>query len=710
MSCSDINGSQTDHARFVAGNNTAGPVLRQSPQQTTLLQLDLILTHLQTAKGAFGISIQTRCQLESCRTHRGLDAVARKPWSSMLPQPSLCSRPQPASKLRLVRAACFARGLPALVVLRQCKRSTTAARLQPQGPLHPNQSRRLALTGKAGSEPGVTTSIPRTGSSSNGGTSSTSSNSNGVAAAAAAAASPAAALAASGSAVQQQQPGSVQQQQLQQGSSQQQQQQQQQGASQQQQQQQPPGGPPPAFSLKPVYVLIFGLVFLGGLLFASMSLQLTSDLGFSDALTKVVRRIFRSIAFRQLLVITACMLMVRFALNSVLRLLAKWSASPVQWDKSKLYYVMKEVYSPLELLLFIAGCCTIADSFVPQLINVPKATVTHVVRAVLSVSFVIGASVVVYNLKSRFCKEQAWQMELQGDITSQRRWEAYDKLGTFGIYAIGLVLAIQALGLEVRSVLAIGGIGGLAIGLAGREICENLLNGMLLMTTMPFEVGEEVCFRPNGQLVEGIVVDVGWYRTLIRSFEREMYVIPNAVFSKNTVLNVTRKQREWRFYEFLCVRVQDVHKVNAIIQDIRRIVRNDSRIINKLHRRVFMDKISLDDVKVYVSFYCEASNRDAFMAIKQDLLLAFVDCVERNGAKLAQPRTVLEVDQESLLPRLMAGLLPGPGGSSGGDFGLNMMGYGGGRNGSGGGGAGGMPITVQVVDAVDSVERRRYRA
>lgn len=32
--------------------------------------------------------------------------------------------------------------------------------------------------------------------------------------------------------------------------------------------------------------------------------------------------------------------------------------------------------------------------------------------------------------------------------------------------------------------LAIGGIGGLAIGLAGREICENLLNGVLLMTTV----------------------------------------------------------------------------------------------------------------------------------------------------------------------------------------------------------------------------------
>lgn len=51
----------------------------------------------------------------------------------------------------------------------------------------------------------------------------------------------------------------------------------------------------------------------------------------------------RSIAFRQLVVITAAILLVRFALNNVLRFLARWSSSPVQWDKSKLFYVMKEV-------------------------------------------------------------------------------------------------------------------------------------------------------------------------------------------------------------------------------------------------------------------------------------------------------------------------------------------------------------------------------
>lgn len=51
------------------------------------------------------------------------------------------------------------------------------------------------------------------------------------------------------------------------------------------------------------------------------------------------------------------------------------------------------------------------------------------------------------------------------------------------------------------------------------------------------------------------------YRTQIRSFEREVFVIPNSVFSKNIVLNITRKNREFRFFEVLLIRVQDVQKV-----------------------------------------------------------------------------------------------------------------------------------------------------
>lgn len=93
------------------------------------------------------------------------------------------------------------------------------------------------------------------------------------------------------------------------------------------------------------------------------------------------------------------------------------------------------------------------------------------------------------------CIVFAWQKHLNNLSSCSERFhplrarrEAYDKLGTFAIYATSFILVIQALGLELGSVLAIGGLGGLAIGLAGREILENMLNGFLIMTTSPFEV------------------------------------------------------------------------------------------------------------------------------------------------------------------------------------------------------------------------------
>lgn len=171
--------------------------------------------------------------------------------------------------------------------------------------------------------------------------------------------------------------------------------------------------------------------------------------------------------------------------------------------------------------------------------------------------------------------------------TQQRRVEAIDKLVTIVTITVGITLSLQAIGFDVNSLLAIGGIGGIALSLAGREvralqgrfmshthamdvhrvpacapshrrhdtsllvnlmstpsahcntlayppqILENLFNGLVILSSTPFETGDEVWFKPAPTTtVEGIVVDVGWFRTQIRSFEREVWVVPNSVFSK----------------------------------------------------------------------------------------------------------------------------------------------------------------------------------
>ena len=56
------------------------------------------------------------------------------------------------------------------------------------------------------------------------------------------------------------------------------------------------------------------------------------------------------------------------------------------------------------------------------------------------------------------------------------------------------ILTLNAVGLDVRSVLAISGFGGLALGLAGREVLENIFNGVLILSSGSFDVGEEILF------------------------------------------------------------------------------------------------------------------------------------------------------------------------------------------------------------------------
>ncbi|KAL6767682.1 hypothetical protein ACKKBF_B36230 [Auxenochlorella protothecoides x Auxenochlorella symbiontica] len=414
----------------------------------------------------------------------------------------------------------------------------------------------------------------------------------------------------------------------------------------------PPPKPPtevPAastpFELRPYHYATFLCLLVGGLLFLTVLLYATSDgLGFRGATVKVIKRFLKTVALRQVLGILGAMTFVQYGLSPLLKSLRGAMDAQGPWEKSAEHYILRELHKPLNFLFIVAAFATLAENFLPQLIAIPKSVLQTMVRSTLSLTLVLSIARVALNIKARGMREALWLLELKAETTRQRRMEAIDKLVSLLIYVVAAVFSLQALGLDVNSVLAIGGVGGLAVGLAGREILENLFTGLIILSSNPFEVGEEVLFRPtSGQVVEGIVVDVGWYRTTIRSFEREIYTIPNSVFSRTVVLNVTRKVKEWRFYEFLGIRVEDTRRVEAVVNDMRKILRQDTRVIQRLHRRVFLDKITRDQATIYTSFYVEALNRDSFMAIKQDLLLAFRDCVERNGATMALNRLQLEM-------------------------------------------------------------------
>lgn len=95
--------------------------------------------------------------------------------------------------------------------------------------------------------------------------------------------------------------------------------------------------------LKPFHLAIFVLVLSAGLWFLAVLLYFTADIKLQQACLKVLRRLLKTVALRQVMGILAAMTFVRFGLEPLVKMLRKLFVAPGAWEKSSEYYILKEV-------------------------------------------------------------------------------------------------------------------------------------------------------------------------------------------------------------------------------------------------------------------------------------------------------------------------------------------------------------------------------
>ncbi|MFL2992454.1 MAG: mechanosensitive ion channel family protein [Acidimicrobiales bacterium] len=108
---------------------------------------------------------------------------------------------------------------------------------------------------------------------------------------------------------------------------------------------------------------------------------------------------------------------------------------------------------------------------------------------------------------------------------------------------VGLLFVLQNLDINVSSLIAGLGLGGLAIALAAQDTVRNLLGGVTIFADKPFEVGDWVVV--DG--VEGTVEAVGFRSTRVRTFYNSLISVPNGNLMDSGIDNMG--QRRWRRYK-----------------------------------------------------------------------------------------------------------------------------------------------------------------
>ena len=97
------------------------------------------------------------------------------------------------------------------------------------------------------------------------------------------------------------------------------------------------------------------------------------------------------------------------------------------------------------------------------------------------------------------------------------------------VVVITALIIMQEIGLSISGLLAFGGVGGLIVGLAAKDLLSNFFGGMMIFFDRPFRVGEFI--KSPDRNIEGIVEKIGWRLTVVRTFSKNVLYIPNTAFS-----------------------------------------------------------------------------------------------------------------------------------------------------------------------------------
>jgi small conductance mechanosensitive channel len=107
---------------------------------------------------------------------------------------------------------------------------------------------------------------------------------------------------------------------------------------------------------------------------------------------------------------------------------------------------------------------------------------------------------------------------------------------SYGVLLVAVVLAaIDSLGVNVTSLMAVLGAAGLAVGLALKDSLSNFASGVMIIIFRPFKIGDFISAGGNS----GVVDEIGLFCTLLHTGDNQRVIVPNSAIMASTIVNTS---------------------------------------------------------------------------------------------------------------------------------------------------------------------------
>ena len=231
--------------------------------------------------------------------------------------------------------------------------------------------------------------------------------------------------------------------------------------------------------------------------------------------------------------------------------------------------------------------------------------------------------------------------EKEGVEVDRTTVDALSKLARFTVIITATLVAMQTLGFSVSGVLAAGGIGGLALGFAAKDLLANFFGGLTIYLDRPFSVGDWI--RSPDKAIEGTVEYISWRHTCVRAFNKNPIYVPNALFTTIVVENPSRMTNR-RIKETIGIRYEDIGAMGAIVADVKTMLQNHPEIDTTQTLIVNFNTFGPSSLDFFIYSFTKTKVWTHYHEVKQDVLLQVAEVIDRHGAQIAFPTRTLHIE------------------------------------------------------------------
>ncbi len=208
------------------------------------------------------------------------------------------------------------------------------------------------------------------------------------------------------------------------------------------------------------------------------------------------------------------------------------------------------------------------------------------------------------------------------------------------IAVIALLIYLDGIGINITTVLAGLGVGGVAVALALQKPMEDVFGALTLYTQQPVRVGD---FCQVGKYT-GTIEEIGLRTTRLRTIANTLIAIPNARLANEPIDNISARSKILYRPTLRLKYDTSPEQLQSILDGIRQLLVDHDRVLQDNHRARFKE---FADDALLVEVYAFFGTQDwaEYLELSEDLNMRILQTVAKAGTTLALPSKTLHIEQ-----------------------------------------------------------------